>query len=72
MKMIKKFGNNLTSSARLPPRAGANSAPPPWRGRNTKHFELVVRPLTDVAATELFDWETGAWGHIMLDHVILL
>ena len=47
-----------------------------WRGQNTEHFERVIYPLTDVAGKrlqlELFDRETGGWGHIMLDHVILL
>ena len=47
-----------------------------WRGQNREHFERVIYPLTDVAGKrlqlELFDRETDGWGHIMLDHVILL
>ena len=48
-----------------------------WRGRNTEHFERIVHPLSSVAGKrlqlELFDHETGGWwGHIMLDHVLIL
>ena len=53
-----------------------------WRGRClsyfgfSEHFEMIVRPLADVAGKtlqlELFDHETGGWGHIMLDHVLLV
>ena len=53
-----------------------------WRGRHTwyfgfsEHLEMIVRPLADVAGKtlqlELFDHETGGWGHIMLDHVLLV
>ncbi len=46
-----------------------------WRGRNTERFEAVVYSLAEVAGKrlqlELFDDETGGWGHIMLDHVML-
>ncbi len=46
-----------------------------WRGRNTERFRQIVHPLADVAGErlqlELFDDETGGWGHIMLDHVML-
>ena len=46
-----------------------------WRGRNSEHFGWVVHPLADVAGKklqlELFDHETGGWGHIMLDHVLV-
>ena len=53
-----------------------------WRGGKTwyfwisEHFEMIVRPLADVAGKtlqlELFDHEPGGWGHIMLDHVLLV
>ena len=46
-----------------------------WRGRNTEHFEQIVHPLAGIAGKrlrlELFDHETGGWGHIMLDHVLI-
>ena len=47
-----------------------------WRGGNTERFERVVHPLAGVEGQrlqlELFDNETGGWGHIMLDHVMLV
>ena len=47
-----------------------------WRGANTERFTRVVYPLGEVAGQrlqlELFDDETGGWGHIMLDHVMLV
>ncbi len=47
-----------------------------WRGRNAERFRIVVHPLAGVAGKrlqlELFDHETGGWGHIMLDHVMLV
>ncbi len=47
-----------------------------WRGWNTERFERVVHSLADVAGKrlqlELFDDETGGWGHIMLDQVMLV
>ncbi len=46
-----------------------------WRGENTERFKPFVYPLDEVARRslqlELFDDETGSWGHIMLDHVRL-
>lgn len=46
-----------------------------WRGEGTEDFKLVIYPLAEVAGRrlhlELFDDETGGWGHIMLDHVML-
>ncbi len=46
-----------------------------WRGENTERFRQVVHSLAEVAGRslqlELFDHETGGWGHIMLDHVML-
>ena len=46
-----------------------------WRGQNTEEFTPVIYSLADVAGTtlclELFDKESGSWGHIMLDHVII-
>ena len=49
------------------PRSGA--------GSNTERFKLVAHSLAGVAGKrlqlELFDNETGGWGHIMLDHVLL-
>ena len=46
-----------------------------WRGENTERFKRVIYPLGEVAGQrlqlELFDDETGGWGHIMLDHVML-
>ena len=53
-----------------------------WRGNGTsplhisEHFRLIVHPLAGLAGKtlqlEMFDSELGAWGHIMLDHVLLL
>ena len=47
-----------------------------WRGRNSEHFETVVHPLSGLAdktlQLEMFDHETGGWGHIMLDHVMVI
>ena len=47
-----------------------------WRGRNNERFETVAYALDDVAGQrlqlELFDNTTGGWGHIMLDHVLLM
>ena len=47
-----------------------------WRGWNTERFRRVVHPLAEVAGRrlqlELFDGETGDWGRIMLDQVMLV
>ena len=47
-----------------------------WRGQNTERFSPVINPLADFAGKtlqlQLFDNESGDWGHIMLDHVIIL
>ena len=47
-----------------------------WRGKNTERFEWIAYPLAEVAGRrlqlELFDDATGSWGHIMLDHVMLV
>ena len=47
-----------------------------WRGKNTNRFELIVHPLGYVAGKtlqlQLFDYELGDKGHIMLDHVLLV
>lgn len=47
-----------------------------WGGRDTEHFELIIHPLVDIAGKrlqlEIFDHETGSWGHVMLDHVLLV
>ncbi len=47
-----------------------------WRGNRYERFELIVHPLAYVAGNslqlELFDSEPGDWGHIMLDHVMLV
>ncbi len=47
-----------------------------WRGQNSEWFGLIVYPLADVAdkrlQLELFDDSLGGWGHIMLDHVMLM
>ena len=47
-----------------------------WRSRNTERFEQVVHSLAEVAGRrlqlELFDDETAAGGHIMIDHVMLV
>ena len=46
-----------------------------WRGRNSNRFELIVHPLGYVAGKslqlQLFDYELGGRGYIMLDHVLL-
>ena len=42
----------------------------------SEHFEMKVHPLAGLAGKtlqlELFDFEVGGWGHIMLDHVLLV
>ena len=47
-----------------------------WRGNWTESFDLVTHPMSEFAGSrlqlELFDNETGGWGHIMLDHILLL
>ena len=47
-----------------------------WRGQNTEQFRQVIYSLADVAGSklqlQLFDNESSDWGHIMLDHVIIL
>ena len=47
-----------------------------WRGRDTEYFEEVAYLLSGLAGQtlhlELFDTETGGWGHVMLDHVRLV
>ncbi len=53
-----------------------------WRGQNSARFALIVYPLADVAdkrlrldkhlQLELFDDSLDNWGHIMLDHVMLM
>ena len=47
-----------------------------WRGENTEHFRPVIYPLAELAGKtlqlQLFDNESGGWGHIMLDHVLIL
>ena len=47
-----------------------------WHGRNSNHFKMTVHPLGYVAGRplqlELFDQESGKWGHIMLDHAMLV
>ena len=47
-----------------------------WRGRNSNDFKMTVHPLGYVAGRplqlELFDQELGDWGHIMLDHAMLV
>ncbi len=46
-----------------------------WRGGNSGGFRLIVHPLGYVAGKslqlQLFDYELGHNGHIMLDHVLL-
>ncbi len=46
-----------------------------WRGSNPERFELIIHPLGYVAGKtlqlQLFDFELGDNGHIMLDHVLL-
>ena len=46
------------------------------RGVHREHFRQVIYPLADFAGKtlrlQLFDNESGVWGHIMLDHVIIL
>ena len=46
-----------------------------WRGQNSERFELIVHPLGYLAGKtlqlQLFDYELGPRGHIMLDHVLL-
>ena len=47
-----------------------------WRGQNSEWFRQVIYPLADLAGKtlqlQLFDNETGGWGHIMLDHILIL
>jgi hypothetical protein len=55
---------------------GANGVIETWHGRNSEHFELVTYRLEGEPEEELwievFDDDTGAWGHVMLDHVLLM
>ena len=47
-----------------------------WRGENSERFAPVVHNLEAVAGKrlqlEIFDRERGSWGHVMLDHVMLM
>ena len=47
-----------------------------WRGRNTEYFRTVIYPLAEHAdktlQLQLFDDEPVGFGHIMLDHVLIL
>ena len=47
-----------------------------WRGQNTEWFKPVIYSLAEhtgeTLQLQLFDNESGGWGHIMLDHVIIL
>ena len=47
-----------------------------WRGECTERFEMVFHSLAGLVGKtlelEMFDYETGGWGHIMLDHVRLV
>jgi len=47
-----------------------------WRGKNSERFELTVHPLGYVTGKtlqlQLFDYELGPNGHIMLDHIMLV
>ena len=47
-----------------------------WRGHDTEWFRPVIYPLAELAGKtlqlQLFDNESWVWGHIMLDHVVIL
>ena len=47
-----------------------------WRGQNTERFRTVIHSLSNFAGKtlqlQLFDNESGGWGHIMLDHIVIL
>ena len=47
-----------------------------WRGFRSETFNRVEKPLAEFAGKRLqlalFDHETGAWGHIMLNHVLIV
>lgn len=47
-----------------------------WRGKCTEHFEIVFHSLAGLEgktlSLEMFDYGTGDWDHIMVDHVRLL
>ena len=47
-----------------------------WRGTQSERFRRIDHPLAEVAGRplrlELFDLDTGGWGHIMLDEVLIL
>ena len=47
-----------------------------WRGQVTERFKTVVYPLADFAGKtlqlQLFDDDSGRFGRIMLDHVIIM
>ncbi len=47
-----------------------------WRGKNSDHFELIVHPLGYLTGKslqlQLFDYELGDRGYIMLDHILLV
>ena len=46
-----------------------------WRGRDRERFHWEFHLLAGIAGKrlqlEIFDYETGGWGHIMLDQVLL-
>ena len=47
-----------------------------WRGQDTAQFRRVIYPLAELAGKtlqlQLFDDDSWIWGHIMLDHVVIL
>ena len=47
-----------------------------WHGRNSEHFEHIQYSLAGVTGKmlqlEIFDQENGGWGHVMIDHIMLI
>ena len=47
-----------------------------WRGFRNEQFRRIEKPLAEFAGKrlqlELFDHETGGWGHVMLNHVLIM
>lgn len=46
-----------------------------WRGRDKENFKPVAYPLRGLEGKalrlEVFDEDSGPWGHVMIDHVLL-
>jgi hypothetical protein len=47
-----------------------------WRGENTEELALIVQDVSEYAGhpckIRIFDESTGAWGHVIADHFMLM